>query len=118
MRIDLSRPLPGLLMALPLIAILLSVSPVPIAVPLTLSRAKEAAIDTTGTAAVICAPNIERQPGRAIVARLEENASDRLDSLGLIGEPRWHNRPEAAIGCEVMISCQPRSMARHLAVYD
>ena len=50
MRIDLSRPIPGLLMALPLIAILLSVSRVPISATQPLSRAKEAAIEMTGTA--------------------------------------------------------------------
>lgn len=60
MRIDLSRPLPGLLMALPLIAILMSVHRTPIAVTQPLSRAKEAMIETTGTAAVMCAPNIDK----------------------------------------------------------
>ena len=46
MRIDFSRPIPGLLMALPLIAILLSVSRVPISATQPLSRAREAAIET------------------------------------------------------------------------
>ena len=49
MRIDLSRPIPGLLMALPLITILLSVSRVPISATQPLSRAKETAIETTRT---------------------------------------------------------------------
>ena len=57
MRIDLSRPIPGLLMALPLIAILLSVSRVPISATQPLSRAKEAAIEMTGTA-IACAPDV------------------------------------------------------------
>ena len=61
MRIDLSRPVPGLLMALPLIAILLSVSRVPITATPPLSRAKEAATETTGTAAIACAPDIGGQ---------------------------------------------------------
>jgi hypothetical protein len=118
MRIDLSRPLPGLLMALPLIAILLSVSRVPISATQSLSRAREAAIETTGTAAVLCAPSIGGQTGRAIAARLDDRGSDRWNSLALAGEQTWHNRPEAAIGCEVMVSCQPRSMARRFAGYE
>lgn len=116
MRIDLSRPLPGLLMALPLIAILLSVSRMPIAVTQPLSRAQEAAIETTGTAAITCAQNIDGQTGRAIAERLENRGGDRWRSLAQVGEQRWHNRPEAAIGCEVMAGCQPRSMARRLAI--
>jgi hypothetical protein len=118
MRVDLSRPLPGLLMALPLIAILLSVSRVPISATQSLSRAREAAIDTTGTAAVLCAPNIGGQSGRAIAARLDDRGSDRWNSLALVGEQTWHNRPEAAIGCEVLVSCQPRSMARRFTGYE
>jgi hypothetical protein len=116
MRIDLSRPLPGLLMALPLIAILLSVSRMPIAMTQPLTRAREAAIETTGTAAVTCGPNIDGQAGRAIAERLENRGGDRWDSLAQVGEQRWHNRPEAAIGCEVMVSCQPRSMVRRFAI--
>ena len=61
MRIDLSRPIPGLLMALPLIAILLSVSRVPISATQPLSRAKEAAIEMTGTA-IACAPDVGDKP--------------------------------------------------------
>ena len=64
MRIDLSRPIPGLLMALPLIAILLSVSRVPISATQPLSRAKEAAIEMTGTA-IACAPDVGGQTDRA-----------------------------------------------------
>ena len=108
MRIDLSRPIPGLLMALPLIAILLSVSRVPIS----------AAIETTGTAAIACAPDIGGQTDRAMSARLDDGGGDRWDSLALVGEQKWHNRPEAAIGCEVLVSCQPRSIVRRFAVYD
>lgn len=121
MRIDLSRPLPGLLMALPLIAILLSVSRVPIAVTRPLSRVQQAAIETTGTAAVTCVPNIFDQADRAIVARLDNaradnRSADRWESLAMVGEQNWRNRPEAAIGCEVMVSCQPRSMVRRVAI--
>jgi hypothetical protein len=87
-------------MALPLIAILLSVSRVPISATQPLSRAREAAIETTGTAAIACAPDIGGQTDRAMSARL------------------GHNRPEAAIGCEVLVSCQPRSIVRRFAVYD
>jgi hypothetical protein len=115
MRIDLSRPLPGLLMALPLIAILLSVSRIPIAVTRPLSRVQEAAIETTGTA-IACVPNIFEQGDRAIVAQSDNRGADRWESLALAAEQRWHNRPEAAIGCEVMVSCQPRSMVRRLAI--
>ena len=86
MRIDLSRPLPGLLMALPLIAILLSVSRVPIGATQSLSRAREAAIETTGTAAVLCAPDIGGQSARAIAARLGDHGNDRWNSLALVGE--------------------------------
>jgi hypothetical protein len=118
MRFDLSRPLPGLLMALPLIAILLSVSRVPISATQSLSRAREAAIETTDTAAVLCAPDIGRQSGRAIAARLDDRGSDRWNSVALVGEQTWHNRPEAAIGCEVLVSCQPRAMARRFAGYE
>ena len=118
MRIDLSRPIPGLLMALPLIAILLSVSRVPISATQPLSRAREAAIETTGTAAIACAPDIGGQTDRAMSARLDDGGGDRWDSLALVGEQKWHNRPEAAIGCEVLVSCQPRSVVRRFAVYD
>jgi hypothetical protein len=104
MRIDLSRPIPGLLMALPLIAILLSVSRVPISATQPLSRAKEAAIETTGTAATACAPDVGGQTARAMAARLDDGGADRWNSLALVGEQRWHNRPEAAIGCEVPVS--------------
>ena len=71
MRIDLSRPIPGLLMALPLIAILLSVSRVPISATQPLSRAKEAAIEMTGTA-IACAPDVGGQTDRAMAARLDD----------------------------------------------
>ncbi len=116
MRIDLSRPLPGLLMALPLIAILMSVHRTPIAVTQPLSRAKEAMIETTGTAAVMCAPNIDI--GSAMAERLDNSGGDRWASLALVGEEKWRNRPEAAIGCEVVVSCQPRSIVRRVAFYD
>ena len=53
MRIDLTRPLPGLLMALPLIAILMSVGRTPIGGTAPLSRAEEALLETTGTSAVL-----------------------------------------------------------------
>jgi hypothetical protein len=117
MRIDLSRPIPGLLMALPLIAILLSVSRVPISATQPLSRAKEAAIEMTGTA-IACAPDVGGQTDRAMAARLDDGGGDRWNSLALVGEQKWHNRPEAAIGCEVLVSCQPRSIVRRFAVYD
>jgi hypothetical protein len=81
MRIDLSRPIPGLLMALPLIAILLSVSRVPISATQPLSRAKEAAIETTGTAAIACAPDVGGQTARAMAARLDDGGGDRWNSL-------------------------------------
>ena len=116
MRIDLTRPLPGLLMALPLIAILMSVGRTPIAVTAPLSRAKEAMIETTGTSAVICAPNIDS--GRAMAGRLGNSGGDRWASLAFVGEEKWRNRPEAAIGCEVVVSCQPRSIVRRLAFSD
>ena len=115
MRIDLTRPLPGLLMALPLIAILMSVGRTPIAVTEPLWRAKEAMIETTGTSAVICAPNIDS--ARAIAGRSDYGGGDRWASLALVGEEKWRNRPEAAIACEVIVSCQPRSIIR-LALYD
>jgi hypothetical protein len=118
MRIDLSRPVPGLLMSLPLIAILLSVSRVPIPATQPLSRAQEAAIETTGTAAIVCGPDVGGQTERATVARVDDGGSDRWNSLALVGEQKWHNRPEAAIGCEVLVSCQPRSIVRRVAVYD
>jgi hypothetical protein len=116
MRIDLTRPLPGLLMALPLIAILMSVGRTPIAMTEPLSRAKEAMIETTGTSAIICAPNIDA--GRAIAGRLGNGVRDRWAALALVGEEKWRNRPEAAIGCEVVVSCQPRSIVRRFALYD
>ena len=118
MRIDFSRPIPGLLMALPLIAILLSVSRVPISATQPPSRAREAAIETTGTAAIACAPDIGGQTDRAMSARLDDGGGDRWGALALVGEQKWHNRPEAAIGCEVLVSCQPRSVVRRFAVYD
>ena len=112
MRIDLTRPLPGLLMALPLITILMSVGRTPIGVTAPLSRA----IETTGTSAVICAPNIDS--GRAMAGRLDKGRGDRWAALALVGEEKWRNRPEAAIGCEVVVSCQPRSVVRRFALYD
>jgi len=105
-------------MALPLIAILLSVSRVPISATQPLSRVKEAAIETTGTAAVLCAPNIGGQTGWATAARPDDHGADRWNSLALVCEQIWNNRPEAAIGCEVLVSCQPRSIVRRFAVYD
>jgi hypothetical protein len=117
MRIDLSRPIPGLLMALPLIAILLSVSRVPISATQPLSRAKEAAIEMTGTA-IASAPDVGGQTDRAMAARLDDGGGDRWNSLCLGRRAEWHNRPEAAIGCEVLVSCQPRSIVRRFAVYD
>jgi len=116
MRIDLTRPLPGLLMALPLITILMSVGRTPIGVTAPLSRAKEAMLETTGTSAVICAPNIGS--GRAMADRLDKGRGDRWAALALVGEEKWRNRPEAAIGCEVVVSCQPRSVVRRFALYD
>ena len=53
-----------------------------------------------------------------MAARLDDGGSDRWNSLALVGEQKWHNRPEAAIGCEVLASCQPRSIVRRFAVYD
>jgi hypothetical protein len=89
MRIDLSRPIPGLLMALPLIAILLSVSRVPISATQPLSRAKEAAIEMTGTA-IACAPDVGGQTDRGMAARLDDG--DRWNSLALVGEQKCLGR--------------------------
>lgn len=50
--------------------------------------------------------------------RLDNSGGDRWASLALVGEEKWRNRPEAAIGCEVVVSCQPRSIVRRVAFYD
>jgi hypothetical protein len=50
--------------------------------------------------------------------RLDKGRGDRWAALALVGEEKWRNRPEAAIGCEVVVSCQPRSVVRRFALYD
>jgi hypothetical protein len=117
MRIDLSRPVPGLLMALPLIAILLNVSRVPIAVTQPLAKAQQEAIEALAFATA-CGPNIDRSTDRAMAWRSDYDGGWRPDSFSLIGEQKWRNRPEAAIDCEVMVSCQPRTVVRRFAAYD
>jgi hypothetical protein len=109
MRIEFSDPVAGLLMTLPLIAILM----------------------TAGRSAIVLTQRPGQESGRTTSANPQARACDTYREVYDIGSvippsdegyrsamryvrtgQRWRNRPEATADCEVFVSCQQMRVMR------
>ncbi len=104
MRIEFSDPVAGLLMALPLVAILMTAGRSPIV--LTQRPGQESGRTIRANLHVRpCDPYREVHDIGAVVRRSDERyRSHALRSLR--AGQTWRNRPEATTDCEVFVSCQ------------
>jgi hypothetical protein len=111
MRIELSDPIPGLLIALPLITILMTAGRSPMVVRQRPSQQSERAIRATQLARP-CEPYHDRYDLGALAGRWDEERYRPHAVAFVRAGRRWRNRPEAAIDCEVFVSCQQMTAMR------
>lgn len=111
MRIELSDPIPGLLMALPLIAILMTAGRSPIVIRQRTSQESERTISASQLARP-CG-SYQDVSGLGALGRRWDEQRYRPQPIGYVRTvQKWRNRPAAGIDCEVVAGCQLTAVLR------